>query len=143
MTLVRHFTHANVPLVLPDHVDEIDVRMSHPARIQAFLEQLVGSDYVLTSAMHVMIACHSYGIPCGLINFEGLQNAVPGTGIKYADYSRGAGLDKDYDPQLVRFDLTKISLEDLVSQVRLSDDKLDEVEQAMRGGVEEYLRRAE
>lgn len=143
VTLVRHFTHANVPLVLPDHVDELDVRMSHPSRIQGFLEQLVGSDYVLTSAMHVMIACHSYGIPCGLINFEGLQNAVPGTGIKYADYSRGAGLDRDYDPQLIRFDLTKISLEDLVSQVRLSDDKLDEVEQAMRGVVEEYLRRAE
>lgn len=143
VTLVRHFTHANVPLVLPDHVDELDVRMSHPTKIQAFLEQLAGSDYVLTSAMHVMIACHSYGIPCGLINFEGLQNAVPGTGIKYADYSRGAGLDRDYNPQPIRFDLTKISLEDLVSEVRLSDEKLDEVEQAMRHGLDEFLRRAE
>lgn len=142
-TLVRHFSHANVPLVLPDHVDELDVRMSHPAMIQGFLEQLATSDYVLTSAMHVMIACHSYGIPCGLINFEGLQNAVPGTGIKYADYSRGAGLDKDYNPQPIRFDLTKISLEDLVSEVRLSDDKLDEVEQAMRHGLDEFFRRAE
>lgn len=141
VALVRHFTHANVPLVLPDHVDEIDVRMSHPAMIERFLGRLIESDYVITSAMHVMIACHSYGIPCALVGFEGLQHAVHGTGIKYADYSRGAGLEQDHTPQLIRFDLGKANLEDLVTEVRVSDEKLDEVEQAMRRGVDEYLRR--
>lgn len=142
-TLVRHFAHANVPLTLPEHVDELDVRMSHPATMRRFLEQLAASEYVITSAMHVMIACHSYGIPCGLITFEGLEDAVPGTGIKYIDYSRGAGLAEEHTPQPVPFDLRRVRLEDLVSQVRVSDDKLDEVATAIRAGVDEYLRRVE
>ena len=34
---------------------------------------------MITSAMHVMIACQSYGIPCGLVTFEGHEDHVHGT----------------------------------------------------------------
>lgn len=90
---------------------------------------------MVTSAMHVMIACHSYGIPCTLIGFTGLESAVHGSGIKYGDYSRGAGLDVVHEPTIVDFDLRRVPVADLLIQERISDAKLDEIEEAVRTGV--------
>lgn len=137
--LVRHFKHANVPLLLPEGMDEISVQLSHPDHVRAFVEQLNSYDAVVTSAMHVMIACHSYGIPCALVTFEGLEDAVHGTGIKYGDYSRGAGLDTVHSPVPVGLDLRRHRFEDLLSLERVSEEKLDEVEQAVRFAVATYL----
>jgi hypothetical protein len=137
--LVRHFKHANVPLVLPEGMDEIGVQMSHPLHIEEFVRTLNGYDAVVTSAMHVMIACHSYGIPCALITFEGLEGAVHGSGIKYGDYSRGAGLSTVHEPRAVSLDLRRYRLDDLLSLERISQDKLDEIEQAVRLAVAAHL----
>lgn len=137
--LVRHFKHANVPLVLPEGMDELSVRMSHPTAIEEFLGELVRYDAVVTSAMHVMIACHSYGIPCALIGFTGLEGAVHGTGVKYGDYSRGVGLERTHEPTVVGFDLRRAPLADLLVQERVSEAKLDEIEDAVRAGVDLVL----
>ncbi|MGO0575156.1 polysaccharide pyruvyl transferase family protein [Ornithinimicrobium panacihumi] len=134
--LVRHFKHANVPLLLPEGMDELGVRMSHPGEIHEFLRAINGYDAVVTSAMHVMIACHSYGIPCTLVGFQGLESAVHGTGIKYGDYCRGVGLETVYEPRVIGFDLRRIPFQDLLTQERISEEKLDEIEQAVRAGVE-------
>lgn len=137
--LVRHFKHANVPLVLPEGMDEIGVQMSHPRDIQELVIALNGYDAVVTSAMHVMIACHSYGIPCALITFEGLEGAVHGSGIKYGDYSRGVGLSSVYEPVPVGLDLRRHRFDNLLSLERISEEKLDEIEQAVRLGVAAHL----
>ena len=137
--LVRHFKHANVPLALPDDMDETSVQMSHPGDIEALVRSLNLYDRVVTSAMHVMIACHSYGIPVALIGFEGLEGAVHGTGVKYGDYCRGVGLGSVYEPQRVGFDLRTVDLDSITSQERISESVLDDIEQAVRSGVTAYL----
>lgn len=139
LALVRHYTHAKAPLLLPEDIDELDVLMSHPDAIRTFVENLHEYDGVITSAMHVMIVCHSYGIPCTLINFEGFEYEVHGTGIKYKDYSLGAGLESVHEPTTVRVDLRREDLRGRLSEVRISEGKLDEVENAVREAVKTYI----
>lgn len=139
MALVRHFTHVNLPISLPDHVDELSVMRSHPKAIHSFLTELNQYDAVVTSAMHVMIICHSYGIPCALITFEGFESTVHGTGIKYRDYSLGADLENVHEPVVVYSDLRRINLESMVSKEQIRESKLDEIEQAVKSGISTYL----
>lgn len=143
IALVRHFKHASVPLVLPDGMDELSVLVSHPDAVRTFVEELNAYDAVVTSAMHVMIACHSYGIPCVLVTFDGFESSVHGTGIKYGDYSQGADLDHLYEPIVVQHDLSRLPLESMLSTEKVRPEKLDEIEQALRSGVEVLLERVE
>lgn len=139
IALVRHFTHAGLPVTLRDDMDELSVLMSHPDQITRFLTQLNTYDAVVTSAMHVMIACHSYGIPCTLVAFTGFESAVHGTGVKYADYSRGAGLEQVWEPHVVDLDLRKTPWEDLMRVERIADGVLNDVEHALAHGVDLFL----
>lgn len=141
MALVRHFTHASLPVTLPENVDELSVLMSHPDDIRRFVATLATYDAVITSAMHVMIACHSYGIPCALIGFQGFEDAVHGTGIKYRDYAAGAGLSTAWEPTAVDLNLRRTGWDDLIRRERVSERKLDEVEEAVARGVADYASR--
>ena len=132
--LIRHFTHVGMPLQLPEDVDELDVLVSHPARIRGLLDQLAAYDGVITSAMHVMIAAHSYGIPCALVTFEGLESAVHGSGIKYRDYALGAEVGC-HEPVVVPADLRRTDLRAMLHLERTPEHVLDRVEQALRAAV--------
>lgn len=138
VAFVRHFTHRPIPMQLPEHVDELDVRMSRREDIEAFLGNLVQYDYVITSAMHVMIACQSYGIPCGLVTFEGFEDNVHGEGIKYEDYALGADVEVA-NPQAVPLDLRHSDLSVLVKDIRVSEAKKDEVQEHLRAAVATVL----
>jgi hypothetical protein len=127
IALVRHHSHRGLPVRLHDEVDELPVTMSAPQDIDAFLHQLARYDAVLTSAMHVMVACHSYGIPCGLITFAGHEQLIHGTGIKYEDYARGVDLPVQH-PQPIDLDLRGRDLSALIHDVRVSPHVQDEVE---------------
>lgn len=139
VALVRHFKHATLPVVLPETMDELSVLAAHPSQVRELVSALCRYDAVVTSAMHVMIACHSYGIPCALVTFEGFESAVHGTGVKYRDYALGAGLDKVHDPTPVGADLRTLPLDALLSSVKVAEDKLDEVELAVTVGIGRYL----
>lgn len=141
IALVRHFTHASLPITLPENFDELSVLMSHPDDIHAFVAKLASYDAVVTSAMHVMIICHSYGIPCALVAFSGFEDAVHGTGIKYRDYSEGIGLAEAWNPVAVDLNLRRTNFDDLIRTEQVSDAKLDELEQAIADGVAAYLTR--
>ncbi|TVP82130.1 polysaccharide pyruvyl transferase family protein [Thioalkalivibrio sp.] len=141
LALVRHFTHARIPLTLPPDIDELDVLVSHPDSIALFVDRLIQYDGVITSAMHVMIACHSYGIPCVLVVFEGFEAAVHGTGVKYRDYSLGIGLPNAHEPSSISVDLRREGLRDRLVLEKISDDKLDEIEAAVRRGIDVLLER--
>ena len=130
IALVRHASHDRVPLVLPENFDELSVLVSHPNDVQRFLSELIKYDEVITSALHVLIACQSFGIPCSLIAFEGLENSISGTGLKYADYSLGVGL-KEIEPMIVERDLRKVPLEKIRQTQIISDSKKDEIEQKL------------
>lgn len=138
IALVRHHSHRNAPIDLPDHVDDLSVLMSRPADIEAFLRGLVQYDAVLTSAMHVMAACQSYGIPCGLITFAEFEDKVHGNGIKYEDYALGAGVEV-VNPQVVGLDLRRWDLCGPVRDLRVSEAVKDQVEAHMRVAVARVL----
>jgi len=95
-------------------------------------------DAVLTSAMHVMTACQSYGIPCGLVTFEEFEDRVHGSGIKYEDYALGAGVEV-VNPQVVGLDLRRWDLVGPIRDIRVSEDVKDQVEAHMRVAVAHVL----
>jgi hypothetical protein len=64
LALVRHHAHADLPVTLPDTMDEHSPLASSPDDLATLVGALCQYEGVVTSAMHVMIACHSYGIPC-------------------------------------------------------------------------------
>jgi len=86
----------------------------------------------------VMIACQSYGIPCGLVTFEGFEDNVHGEGIKYEDYALGADVEV-MNPQSVPLDLRRSDLSVLVRDVRVSESKKDEVLEHLRTAVATVL----
>jgi hypothetical protein len=137
LALVRHFAHSHAPLRLSDDVDEISVLMSHPDDVASFVEKLHEYDGIVTSAMHVMIACHSYGLPCALVGFEGFESAVHGSGIKYEDYARGVGVESGFTPAIVPMDVSAAGLRDLLVVERIADSKLDEIESAVVRALDE------
>ncbi len=128
VALVRHASHNRVPLTLPENFDELDILISNPKKIQMFLYDLHKYDEVVTSALHVFIVCQSYGIPCSLITFEGVENSISGTGLKYADYSLGVGL-KELIPLVVARDLRKADLEETRHLEVIPESKKDEIEE--------------
>ena len=131
---VRHFTHAQIPMRLPDHFEELSVLMSAPAQIADFIGTLIQYDRVVTSAMHVFIVCQSYGIPCSLVTFEGFEDNVHGTGLKYGDYAMGVGLET-ISPAVVPLDLLKFSFSSIERDDAVSEAKKDEIVDAIRRGL--------
>ncbi|MDT4943109.1 MAG: hypothetical protein QOJ34_3198 [Pseudonocardiales bacterium] len=139
LVLVRHFTHANLPISLPDGMDELSVLAAHPDDVETLVATLASYDGVVTSAMHVMIICHTYGIPCSLIGFRGFENAVHGTGMKYRDYALGVGLDSLWEPETVPLNLSRIDWVGRLRAEKISEEKLDEIEAAITAGAAAYL----
>ena len=111
--------------------------MSHPDQISSFVKDLIGYERVVTSAMHVMIVCQSYGIPCALVTFAGFEENVHGTGIKYQDYAQGAEVEV-MNPQVIPLDLNKIDLDNLTRDIQVSKTKKLEVVQAIKAGLERF-----
>jgi len=134
VALVRHFTHKPIPLTLDANMDELDIFMSHPDDIKVLVETLNTYDRVVTSAMHIFITCQSYGIACALVTFEGFEDSVHGNGIKYGDYAQGVGL-ASISPVPVGLDFPKIDFENLTTDHKISNAKLDEVEAAIVKGL--------
>ena len=137
VAFIRHFSHLAIPVRLPENYDEISVLLSHPDQIKNFLQNLIGYESVITSAMHVMIACQSYGIPCGLVTFEGFQENVHGTGIKYQDYALGAGVEV-MNPEIIALDLTRLDSDHLVRDISVSKEKKLEVLDAIKNAIARF-----
>ena len=137
--LVRHFSHVQIPIQMPEHFDELSVLMSEPEHISDFLAKLITYDRVVTSAMHVAVACQSYGIPHSLITFEGFEDKVHGNGMKYSDYALGVGLEPN-NPLAVKLDLTSLVLSNIERDDVVTETKKDEIEEAIRRGIQELER---
>ena len=135
IAFVRHFSHTSIPMRLPENVEELSVMLSRQPDIAEFVGKLATYDAVITSAMHIMITCQSYGIPCGLVTFEGYEENVHGSGIKYEDYALGAGVEV-MNPQVVGLDLTKRDLGNLIKDIKVSEAKKDEVIGHIKQGLE-------
>ena len=135
VALVRHHTHLQAPVVLPNNFDELSVLLSHPDDIVSFIKKLNEYDSVVTSAMHVLITCQSYGIPCALVVFKGFEEYVHGDGIKYIDYALGAGV-KAISPTPINPKLDWQEINPLIETITVSDSKIAEVEAAIKEGLQ-------
>ncbi|MFH8252160.1 polysaccharide pyruvyl transferase family protein [Microbacterium sp. B2969] len=138
MLLVRHFAHASLPVRLPEDMDEASVLRSSPDDLAALLAKMHEYDGVVTSAMHVMIACHSYGIPVTLVGFRGFEESVAGSGMKYRDYSLGASTEEMWEPTAVALDMSSIDFRSRLAREFVSEAKLDEVDSALRSAVADW-----
>jgi hypothetical protein len=134
IALVRHYTHLQAPVILPDNFDELSVQLSHPDDIVTFIKRLNEYDSVVTSAMHVLITCQSYGIPCALVVFKGFEQSVHGDGIKYIDYALGAGV-KAISPTPINPKLDWSEVQPLIENIKVSDEKIGQVEAAIKEGL--------
>lgn len=138
IALVRHYTHLQAPVRLLENFDELSVQFSHPEDIKAFVETLIQYESVVTSAMHVLITCQSYGIPCALVVFKGFEEYVHGDGIKYIDYALGADV-KVITPTPINPKLNWIEIEPLLETIQVSERKISEVEMAIKEGIRRVL----
>jgi hypothetical protein len=138
LALVRHHEHADLPVTLAETIDEYSVLASSPDDIAALITNLADYAGVITSAMHVMIACHSYGVPCTLVTFRGFERGITAENVKYRDYSLGAGLAEVWEPEPVDLDMTGLDWAARLRTEKVADQKLDEVEAALAVGVREY-----
>jgi hypothetical protein len=134
IALIRHHTHLQAPVRLPENFDELSVQISHPNDIIAFIEKLHEYDSVVTSAMHVMITCQSYGIPCALVVFNGFEEYVHGDGIKYSDYALGAGV-RELNPVSINPKIDLAEIKAITHEIRISEAKISEVEAAIKEGI--------
>ena len=134
IALVRHYTHLQAPVILPNNFDELSVQLSHPDDIILFIKKLNGYDSVVTSAMHVLITCQSYGIPCALVVFKGFEQSVHGDGIKYIDYALGADV-KAISPTPINPKLDWSEIQPLIENIKVSDEKIAQVEAAIKEGL--------
>ena len=139
IALVRHFAHRNVALRLPEGVDEFSVLRSGREDILSLIRELHGYDAVLTSAMHVHITCQAYGLPVGLVTFEGFEDSVHGDGIKYRDYAAGVDLPERM-PVSLGHDLRRRDLSNLIEQDRVGQAAMDSVHSALIDAIEAHDR---
>lgn len=135
IALIRHYTHLQAPVRLPANIDELSVQISNPKDLINFIHKLNEYDSVVTSAMHVMITCQSYGIPCAMVVFKGFEDYVHGSGIKYSDYSLGAGLP-EVNPVAINPKLDVSEISPITFDYQVSQSKIDEVEMAIKQGIE-------
>lgn len=132
--LVRHYAHRKLFLRVPEGMDDLNLTMSDPTQIANFIAQLATYDSIVTSAMHIYITCQSYGIPCALITFKGGEGMVHGDGTKYIDYARGAGVP-EVAPLAIDIDLRSRDFDNLTTDHRISEAKMDEVAAALQQAV--------
>ncbi len=126
LLLVRHFTHRNLTLQLPDSCDETSILMSSPVKIEAFIDKLHEYECVITSAMHCFILCQAYGIPCSMVTFTGAGETVHGDGVKYSDYMLGMDLPI-VEVHMLPTDLKDYDFSNIVTNHRISKEKMTEV----------------
>lgn len=138
IAFIRHHSHKALPVKLPENFEELSILRSHSAQIEELFIALNHYEAVVTSAMHIFIVCQSYGIPVALVTFKGFEEAVHGDGIKYIDYCEGAGIPT-ISPTSISLDILKLSLDGLLTNERISVDKLNEVEVSLVNALEEYL----
>jgi len=137
--LVRHMNHATPAMKLSSGVLELSIRAAGPDDIENFVDALFSVGKVVTSAMHCFIVCQSYGIPCALVNFTELSNAVYGDGMKYADTMAGAGL-RERVPAMVSLDSDFRNIDSIIFDDFVSDRAIAEIEEHARASLEVFLK---
>jgi hypothetical protein len=140
LAFVRHVTHADVPVKPGGDMDELSPLASRPEDIEAYVRTLTAYHGVVTSDFGTAAICHSYGLPCAPITFDGRGDL----GFVFRDYALGLGLGEDSAPTVVDDpDLGRVRWEDLLVTRTVAATTLDAVQDTVKRGVATYLERVD
>lgn len=89
--VVLHHAHLG-RLHFDDDVKVIGVLRAGYAGIEAFIDELLQCERILSSSLHGLIVSHAYGIPAQWFDVAAAEQAVPGDGTKFHDYLLSVGL---------------------------------------------------
>lgn len=95
--LIRHFTHRAQPIALDDDVREIEILRNGSAGIEAFLDEMLACEAIVSSSLHGVIIANAYGIPARLATFRQSDRQIHGDGMKFTDYFLSIGR-RDIEP---------------------------------------------
>ena len=78
------------PPVDPD-VRVIDIRRVGPAEIEAFIDEMLSCEALLSTSLHGVIVAHAYGIPVRWCVATDAARQIHGDGTKFEDYFQSVG----------------------------------------------------
>lgn len=92
--VVLHHAHTG-RLRFDDDVKVIGVLRAGYAGIEAFIDDLLQCERILSSSLHGLIVSHAYGVPAQWFDVVAAREGVPGDGTKFHDYLMSVGLPAD------------------------------------------------
>lgn len=112
--LIPHLNHEKLFSVVEDKSLTLrSARACSQNDIERLLDDIYNATQVITSAMHVFVACCAFDVPCALVKPNNAIQKVPGDGIKYRDCMSPV-VNYDFSPQVIN----------LVPDIRF-DDEID------------------
>lgn len=85
--LVSHFMEYNeISKEYGSRYDVIDTRTDD---VESFIDQIIDSDYILSTSLHGVIIAHAYGIPALWIK----KGYIASSGFKFYDYFSSVGIE--------------------------------------------------
>ncbi|CAM3283775.1 polysaccharide pyruvyl transferase family protein [Paracoccus nototheniae] len=91
--LILHFTHEEMTTPVAPGVRRIDIRRIGYGEIEAFLDEMLDCERIVSSSLHGVIIAQAYGIPACLATVTTSASQIHGDGIKFDDYFRSIGHD--------------------------------------------------
>ncbi|EPX75544.1 polysaccharide pyruvyl transferase family protein [Salipiger mucosus] len=96
--LILHYTHEEAPIDVGDEIRRIDIRRLGYDQIEAFLDEMLSCERIISTSLHGVIIAQAYGIPAALATASASSKQVHGDGIKFRDYFMSVGLDGPIPP---------------------------------------------
>ena len=97
--------HGEEPLALAPDVTEIDILRCGAEEIEAFLEEVLACEMIVSTSLHGVIVAHAYGIPAVWADFSEAATRIQGNHVKFLDYFASVGIT-DVTP----FDLSGVGM---------------------------------
>lgn len=89
--LIRHHTHAAAPLTLSG-VPDINILRVGYDEIEAFLDEVLECEHILSTSLHGLIVAQAYGIPSRWCDMGARGRQIAGDGVKFEDHYATLGI---------------------------------------------------
>lgn len=101
--MILHSVHRDAVANIDPDVKMIDITRVGPSEIEAFIDELLSCEAVLSTSLHGVIVAHAYNIPVRWCVATGSSKQIHGDGLKFEDYFQSVGR-----PAPVPLDLSSI-----------------------------------
>lgn len=90
--LIRHHVHAAAPIRLAPDATEIDILRCGAEDIEAFLDEVLACEMIVSTSLHGLIVAQAYGIPAVWADFSDAETRIQGNHMKFIDYFASVGI---------------------------------------------------